>query len=373
MKKISAILTLGATLTATASTLEHYQLYKDIHTLRMGGANIGLGGSGTSIFYNPAGLSTMKKADGAEVKLINLTLSTNENVINLGKDGLDLQDIDDEDERNLEVIRLAKDHLGENNHFEVSNFTYVAKGVKNFAFSIGALTNINLDFRTHRGFGSDGFVDVQGLVVGGGVFGLSYNWSPKLSFGVGAKYLKYVSVNENFTIGKLITYKDDIENYLVDEVAKDGESIAFDAGLLYKFQDNYQVGFSGLNIGGVGEESHPTYIPATYNIGVGYNKNFDYSFLKSVKAGLDYTDITEEYIESDFMKKVKAGFDATILDSTFLTLKGGLGVYQGYYTAGLDLRLALIELSFTTYGEEIGAYSGQDEDRRYLVNLTIGW
>lgn len=73
------------------------------------------------------------------------------------------------------------------------------------------------------------------------------------------------------------------------------------------------------------------------------------------------------------MKKVKTGVDATIIDNKFLTFKSGFGFYQGSYTAGLDLRITIFELSFTTYAEELGAYSGQDKDRRYLLNLTIGW
>ena len=356
-----------------ASTYEHYQLYKDIHTMKMGGANIGLGGSGRSVFYNPAGLSTMKRKDGAEIRLINLSISTNENVLNIGKDGLGIQDIEDEDEKNLEAISLAEKYLGKNNHFELSDFTYIAKGVKNFNFSLGALANVNLDFRTHRGFGTDGIVDIQSLVLGGAVFGLSYNWSNSLSLGVGVKYLEYGSIQEQFTIGKFISHKDDLDRYLTDESLKSGESIVFDLGGLYKFRNGFQIGFSSLNIGGIGKVSHLTYIPETHNIGLGYIKKFDKKFLTEIRTGFDYTDITENYIESDAMKKIKTGVEASFVDNTLVTIKSGVGLYQGYYTVGLSLRLAIIELSFTTYAEEIGAYSGQDEDRRYLINLTIGW
>jgi len=49
------------------------------------------------------------------------------------------------------------------------------------------------------------------------------------------------------------------------------------------------------------------------------------------------------------------------------------GLYQGYYTAGADLRLTIVKLMFTTYAEEVGAYAGQDEDRRYLLSVGFGW
>jgi hypothetical protein len=372
MRRIFSTMILG-TLPIFGVTLEHYQLYKDIHIMKMGGANVGLGGSGTSMFYNPAGLSKLNKNDGVEFRLINLTLSTNDNVMNIAKDGLELKDIEDEEEKNLEVIKLAEDYIGKNNHFEVSNLTYLAKNINSFTFSIGLLSNVNLDFKTHRGFGSEGFFDMQGLVVGGGAFGLSYEYSTQLAFGVGLKVLNYLSIDDSFTVGKLISYKDDMKN-LVDDASKDGSDTVYDLGVLYKFDSDVQLGFSALNIGGVGEKSHITYIPETYNLGLGYVEKFDQlSYLKSVRIGLDYTDLTDNYPESDFMKKIKTGFEANFIENDYVTFKGGLGLYQGYYTAGLDLQLTILHFSFTTYGEELGAYSGQNEDRRYLVNVGIGW
>jgi len=356
-----------------SSTYEHYQLYKDIHTMKMGGANIGLGGSGRSVFYNPAGLSQMKRSDGAEVKIVNLTPSLNANVVNVTEDGLDIKDITNEDDKNLETIKIAKDHLGKNNHFEVSNFSYIAKGVKNFNFSLGALANVNIDFRTHRGFGTDGIFDIQGLVLGGAIFGLAYNYSNNLSFGAGLKYLKYGSIQESFSIGKLIDHKNDLDTYIQDTSLKDGTDVVFDIGGLYIFKSGLQIGLSGLNIGGVGEKNHLSYIPETYNIGFGYVKPVDMIFLKELKFGLDYIDLTSNYVKSDKIKKVKTGVDISFVNNTLVTVKGGFGLYQGYYTAGLSLRLAIIEVAFTTYAEEIGVYSGQDEDRRYLLNVTIGW
>ncbi len=341
--------------------------------MKMGGANVALGGSGTAVFYNPAGLSNINRNDGSEVKIINLTLSTSKNVLNIGKDGLNLQDIKNEDERNLELLRIARENIGKNNNFEISDFSYIAKGVKNFAFSVGALTNVNLGFQTHRGFGSNGLLDIGGSVIGGGVFGLSYDWSPTLSLGVAIKYLKYLSINENFTLNKIIEYRDNIDDYLIDNASHSGTSTVFDLGLLWRTKSNYTLGLSALNIGGIGYESDFTYIPKTINMGLAYQKDLNYKLLKNFRFGLDYIDITEEYGNSDFLKKSRIGTEALFYDSTLFTLKGGVGLYRGFYTAGLDIRFAIVQASFVTYAEEIGIYSGQDSDRRYLLNLTIGW
>jgi hypothetical protein len=355
----------------SAFTLEYYQLYKDVDVMRMGGANVGLGGSGSAIFYNPAGLSRIKHEDGADVKILNVSATANTDAMNLVEDGLDIQDIKDDREKNLALIQLIRDHLGEVNHFEGSNFSYIAKQMRNIGFSIGVLANAALDVQTHKGFGSYGLIDLQGIAAGGIVGGLSYNYSSKLSVGVGAKYLRYGTIEERYTLGELLLHKDDIEGYIENDIEY-GNKIVFDFGLLYRYK-NVDIGFSGVNLGGIGKEEYRSYIPGTYNIGVGYRKKFKKKYLKEAKIGLDYIDITGEYRESDRMKKIRAGVDMMFIDNKYFTVKAGAGVYQGYYTAGVSLRATIVEVNFVTYGEEIGGYSGQDEDRRYLLNVKVGW
>jgi hypothetical protein len=373
LKKLLLIVLLGTT-TVFAESFENYQLYKDPNTMRMGGVFIGVGGSGVAPFYNPAGLSTMRSKDGAEVKILNMSASINDNTVDISKDLIDLGDIEDDNEQMLEAIRLTKENIGENNHFEFSNFSYISKNISDrYGFSIGALANLNADSSSHRGFGTEGFATFDALAVGGGVLALSYTMDSKLSFGVGAKYLKYVSASENITIGKLTAHRDDFESYLIDDVVEKGESLVFDAGLLYNFRGNYRIGLSALNIGGIGAENHKTYIPQTYNFGLGYFQEFDFFLLQYAKIGFDYTDITNEYKGTDHLKNSRFGIDLTIFDKTIFTLKLGGGFYQGYPTAGLDLRVSIVDISFVTYGEEIGAYGGQHEDRRYLLNFGIGW
>jgi len=358
-----------------AFVYETYPLYRDSRFMRMGGANVGLGGSGTSVFSNPAGLSKMRVEDGAEVKLINLSVSTNSDAIELIQDGLDVQDIDDENEQTLAAIDVIDKHLGENNHFEVSNFSYIAKKLKNknINFSIGALTSLNLDFVAHRGFATNGVIDIQGLIVGGIVAGMSYVYTNKIAFGGGVKYLKYGSMQENFTIGKLLEHKDDLDTYLQDEALKDGYSLVFDLGTMYKLKNGIQVGFSALNLGGIGKKDHITYIPETYNLGLGYIKKYKKKFLKELRAGIDYVDLTNEYNRDDKMENLRGGLELLIWNNTLTTFSTSVGFYKGEYTAGFSARLTVVEISFTTYAEEVGHYLGQQTDRRYLVNVTIGW
>jgi hypothetical protein len=73
------------------------------------------------------------------------------------------------------------------------------------------------------------------------------------------------------------------------------------------------------------------------------------------------------------MENLRGGLELLIWNNTLTTFSTSVGFYKGEYTAGFSARLAVVEIGFTTYAEEVGHYLGQQTDRRYLVNITIGW
>lgn len=52
-----------------------------------------------------------------------------------------------------------------------------------------------------------------------------------------------------------------------------------------------------------------------------------------------------------------------------IDIRGGLS--QGYYTAGAGLNIGMIKVDAATWAVEMGAYPGQQVDRRYMAQLTI--
>jgi hypothetical protein len=64
-------------------------------------------------------------------------------------------------------------------------------------------------------------------------------------------------------------------------------------------------------------------------------------------------------------KKIHMGLELSL---PFLDLRGGF--YQGYYSMGAGLSLGPIRIDLATYGEELGEYPGQKEDRRYVLQIT---
>jgi len=52
-----------------------------------------------------------------------------------------------------------------------------------------------------------------------------------------------------------------------------------------------------------------------------------------------------------------------------LDVRGGF--HQGYYSLGAGFDLWLMRVDAATYGVELGAYPGQLEDRRYMMQVTF--
>ena len=380
IKLLTAIILTSSTLNGLS--FEHYQLYKDIDVMKMGGVNIGLGGANSALFYNPAGLSKLKASDGFELKLANINLSTNSKVVNLVQNSESLLsrvgdlngdgESNSEDDKVIYLMEKIESNIGENANFDGSNFSSIGKKIGVFGFSFGFLTALDLNFQPHRGFGSEGLIEVNGLFLNGMALGVSYDISDSFSIGVGSKHLEYNSLSRGLGVDEVLEKRDNFIEYLDKDVAYQGDSTVFDIGMLYRINRYLNFGLSAINIGGIGD-NRAVEVPETVNIGIGAGGYTGYKYIPEFRAGIDYMDLTENYSTGDTIKKVRAGVELSIIDTSIITFKVAGGLYQGYYTAGTTLRLTVLQIGFATYAEELGAYSGEREDRRYIVNLSVGW
>ena len=73
--------------------------------------------------------------------------------------------------------------------------------------------------------------------------------------------------------------------------------------------------------------------------------------------------------DEDFGKRLHVGVEFQL--PMILSLRAGLN--QGYYTLGATVDVWVFQFDFATYGEEVGTYAGQREDRRYVGQISIGW
>jgi len=381
---ITAAFLLGSLALSSSSfggIYEYPYIYKDPAVMGMGGAYTAVGGSINALFYNPAGLSNIKREAGFEVTLLKFGGSLSSNFFDFANDLQDVLDIDNETEQLTAFNDLILKYLGENFHLDLQGLALgVAKNNEKLAFGFTLVGSIQANFATHQGAGTDGLLEVHQKAYAGAIAGVSYKFlEDRLKAGLGVKAFYAESLDHTFTTSEILDHQDDLDTYIEDNYLKDGTAISFDVGFIYDVApDNYfnpQVGLSVLNIGDLdfGEAGK---IPMSVNLGFALRPKFEgfHGFFKEPVFAFDVVDVTQNNgVDEDWGKRIRVGGEIKVWDNKWTTwvLRGGL--YQGYPTFGTDFRLGLINFQFATYAEEVGAYAGQKEDRRYMASVSLEW
>lgn len=383
MKNISKLLLSSALCTSLAYgvSFEYPQIYKDQKTMGMGGASVASGGTAASLFSNPAGLSKLRKSDGWEINVIDFTLASNDNIKNFAEDLDDIPDNLTEDQESQEVLKILEKYLGDNLHIS-TNFSAinVSKHFDKYAFSFMPISGVYANLIPHRGNGTDGLLEANGIGYGGLALGISRKLDytglglTNLNVGLGIKALKYQAFNHKLTVAEIVDHKDDMGDYLLDDLSEEGTSVVADLGFQAQAFENVDLGLSVMNIGSVGAKDKFE-IPMTVNAGLAYTINREDSvFLDKFVLAADYIDIFQAYEQDgDILKGTRLGVNAHLMSGWLgsLSIQGGL--YQGYPTYGADLRLSVLKIAYTSYAEEIGPESGDYEDRRHMLSVSLGW
>ena len=367
-------------------------IYKDARIMGAGAANTAVGGYSSSLFYNPAGLINIKKSHGVEVELLGLSVTSSSKTQSFINDVIDAND--------SEVIDVMKKYSGDAFNEDVSNYSSFSYHTdSNIAYSMGILASADINFIPHANEGINGLLETHSRVYGGVTLGAAYELENvldgSLTLGVGAKYIQQKSYEVGLTESEVIQHKDDLLTYLQDSYEVDNSGFGVDLGVLYKpsFLTSWHPSFGAslMNIGTLNFDDAYGAQPMTLNFGAAISPEIPW--IDALTVSLDYVDALnaqqmrvrnynpyyskDQYdnadIEFDMLQHVRAGVSAGVIDNSWflLTLNGGL--YQGSYTAGLDMQFTVLKLQFATYQEQLGSIVGQLEDRRYIAQLGIGW
>jgi hypothetical protein len=377
----ACILVLAMGTPAHAQNFEYPFVYKSARTMAMGGAGVAMGGRFDNVFGNPASLGRMP-VDNWEVSVLGLTMTAGENSLDFVGDIQDAFDVGDlngdgdtSDDETSAVNGVLQKYLGKNLNFGLADLTSIARGGEEVSFGLGLLGSVNLNMSPHQGVGSAGLLEVHGAVDVGGLVGMSMKVNEDITLGASAKFINRNAVDHTFTALELVQHEDDMEDYLTDTILVDGSGLGIDLGMIYDLDKEGflrpSVGASVLNVGDL-DFGDAGKIPMTVNVGFAIAP--DIGFANGVSFGIDLVDITKAYDQDDDMgKRIRLGGEVALFDTVGTSLFLRAGMYQGYVTYGAEVRLAVLSVSYTSYAEEIGAYSGQEEDRRHMVNLTLGW
>jgi len=379
---VLAVLLLAMPATVSADSKEYSYIYKSTRAMGMGGAYTAVGGRVDSLFYNPAGLINIPQDKGWEVNLINVSAEYGKNTKKFLRDTKDATNTTDlnnsgsaDDDKLQAMNTVLADYRGQNLHARIADFTSIGKSYDKWAFGLGGLASGRLDATTHQGFGADGFLEVSADALYGAIGGVSIAVSDSLYAGVGVKSLHRESLIHDFTARELVEHQSDLNSYIKDDLREKGDAYGADLGLIWKFAKTSKlkpaIGVSAMNVGGL-HFGQAGVIPMTVNAGFSINPTI--AGIRSLIMGVDYVDILNNNKEDkDQPKRLRAGAEVQIVDVMPVEVTLRAGMYEKQPTVGFDLRLLIFTISYAMYTEEVGAYAGQDKDKRQLVTLNIGW
>jgi hypothetical protein len=361
---------------------EYPYIYKSPRAMGMGGANTAVGGRVDSLFYNPAGLINIPQDKGLEVNLLSVSAEYSKKSQKFLKEIQDADktgDLNQDGSTDDDRLRAANDVLanyrGSNLHARAADFTSIGKSYDRFAYGVGAIGTGRLDAVAHQGFGADGFLELNADAFYGTVAGASYGVTDNVFAGVALKYLHRESVIHSFTAREVVENQDKLGDYIQDNIRTRGDAVGADAGVIWKFaQDsplNPSFGASIMNIGGL-HFGRAGSLPMSVN--AGFSVNPAISTFRSLIVAVDYIDLLNNYKQDkDAMKRLRYGAELQLFDIWQAEMALRAGMYDNYPTLGADLRLFVFTFSYVMYTEEVGAFAGQDKDKRQLLTLNIGW
>ena len=388
-KRVVSLALLSATTSLMALGGEFAYLYKDPRIMGMGGTNIAVGSYSTSIFSNPAGLTNISKEHGFVVDILSIGAQGSAKSLEF------INDVNNAETEN-DIVDVLEKYSGEHFSFGVNNYTSISKNSEIFAWSIGLLAATDLNMQAHPNSGPSGLLATSSRGYGGVTLGVAKPFETefgRVDVGIGAKFIVQQSYEGSLLVSDLMNDSNDIVQTLRDKFEKQSYGIGADLGVTYHpFEESMwhpAIGMSVLNIGAMSMDDNYGFQPMTVNFGVSIAP--EVSFMHKLVLAADYVDAFnanvirdytyndegevsyKDYTDSDVMKRVRLGAELGLIDKSFLTAALNVGLYQGAYTAGLNMELSVLKLNAATYEEQIGTGDVEINDRRYMVQLGVGW
>ena len=277
-------------------------------------------------------------------------------------DVLDVADAADETEQAALAADLLERWLGEHLHFR----TGVFPNITFHNFGIGVLAQGVFDGEVHNPLGSNtlevrGGYDIALLVSGAYSFTVRDN---PLQIGATAKIVNRRLLDQDYTTRELVE-QDGID---LDEDLKAGTGFGLDVGAIYSLPVYLEPSF-GLTIQNLADTKlgDAGRLEQQVNLGVAVHPPITFG---NVVVAFDWIDLTRQLgDDNDLAKRLHLGVEYQF--PVILALRAGF--YQGYFSFGTTVDLWFLNLAYAYYIEEIGAYAGQNPDRRHIVQLSLGF
>lgn len=253
---------------------------------------------------------------------------------------------------------ILSPYFGKMLHGTVNLTTGFAFNGLMFAYMLNAYANADIRNKAMPDLNAALFID-NGLAVGGGFSLLAQ----KLHLGASVGFLNRYGMGAEFSLKNLA-------NSETKDLTFRGSAIDVNLGSQFIFnpKSKYQASL-GLSIDHMGDTTFDN-AKGDFEIvrKIKQSINFGYAQLFTEKIKLT-ADIHHLLNKGQLIKKIKMGLQFRPISLVAFSA----GLYQGYPTLGMDMNLKVVSLSFAHYTSEAGVYPGNRPDKRYAMNLNLGW
>lgn len=334
--------------------------YKGIRPLGMGGAFTAVADDENALFYNPAGLNKIEGYGGIEI--FNPYVETSKNTMDFFKDVKDIADAETDTEQTELAADLLEEWLGEHLHLRTGLFPNVTF----HNFGIGVLAQGVFDGEVHNPLGSN-TLEVRGgydvALVVSGAYGFIVMDNP-LQIGATGKIIQRQALDKTYTTRELVE-EDGIDP--TDDLEK-GTGFGLDLGAIYSLPVFLAPSF-GLVIQNIADTDlgDAGQLQQQLNLGAAVRPPIAFG---EVVVAFDMVDLTRQIgSDDDLAKRLHLGVEYQL--PMIFAFRAGFN--QGYFSFGAAADVWILKLAYAYYIEEIGAYAGQQPDRRHAAQLSLGF
>ena len=390
---------------------------KSLRALSMGNAFVAVAEDHNSIYYNPAGLNYMNKLGNYKKRpdlgyypdnWLDMRIAFGFVLPDLLKIGLEAKNVYDDHQNTFTDIAGADPDASAQAFADDSTLYNDILFIDGLNIPLG--TKLDMELAMHN-FGGAIWLDVgiapyldAGIIVPsagtqyaratlGAQTAIAYEVHPKVAIGLGYKMIISKDIGElNINIGNMDTVQTEVQDKaqnemdtLFTDLSSGKIDMAFDFGAMYQFKRTLRFGMAvqdlyvdGLN----GEKVTPELTMGMVWSPRKFQRNT--AFFRKVNIAADLEDLLNDDRNYRFFSKVNFGmeYEQVILAIPSLTLGSNWrfvklrlagGFKGGYWSAGAGLEvLRFVEIEFASWAEEKGYFTGQEEDRHFVMEISLG-
>lgn len=346
LKLLSIIAMLALANDASAKAFKDY--WSPVRAMGMGGAYSAVVRDADAIFINPAALARVSGVTWTALDP------------RLGADGVDVLSDYQDYQSTTDLAGFIDDRWGKN--YWAGGGAKSALAIPYFGAAVFSDADLSLyaenpanpvvdmDYAADYGFAMSGAVDLVPSMV---------------SFGITGKRITRVGTAKPLGASDIADLN---SAQLKQELKNRGSGYGLDAGFLITMptpvKPSLSIVYKNLGYTSFSHEGG-LHAPARIDpeLSVGAAMTVDAALI-AITPSFEYKYINER--DSQLGKKLHLGVEVHM---PLIDIRAGL--HQGYYALGAGFNMGVLRVDAATYGVELGEYPGQQEDRRYMAQITF--